>query len=229
MRFLTKFACSVAFLAATSAQAEVVNIGDTNVALTAINASATTDTAGMVIFDKLIAFSMAGLPTAGAPTPSVSGNVQTRVVDRNNSDTVAISFRLRDIVFENTVDSAITGISLTGYDGFFPADIQPITETTSDGDVVIDLLTEATSDGFEFSTIVGSGSENTFTAIMTSALTFSKLGSATIFANLDGQAVSTTVFGLAAPTTVVPLPASSVLLLAGLGGLAFARRRKAKA
>lgn len=163
-------------------------------------------------------------------------NMQNRVVRSDNLEPLIFAPRIRD-PFNNGFASCFEVIAFTlrGFAGATLTDVdfrtdglgdkRPRSESRSvDGD----LLTFRYDDPLINDAFDPPGVQDTsfFPAINTTATRFSLTGSMTIYgrdarADPDGPLTSKTIRGIAVPA-VVPLPASAVLLLAGIAGLGFA-------
>ena len=196
--------------------------------------AADNDQGGTVINDNLIPV------TFGGPLLIARYNVQNRVVRSTNLGSLIFSPRIRD-PFNNGFASRfeIVAFRLTGFADAMLTDVDFRTDglgdkgpssvsRSADGNV----LTFRYSDPLINDAFDPPGVRDTsyFPAIKTTATHFSLTGSMTILgrsagADPDDPLTSITVRGIAVPT-VIPLPASAVLLLAGIAGLGVVGRRK---
>lgn len=198
----------------------------------------------VVLNDNLLGFAIDPSPTT--PFTDVGGNLQNRVT-RLPSGFLNFAPRIRDTYNIDGGIFAIVGMQLTGYAGF---STELEYRTDADGDkgptsasrsADGDTITLRYSDPLRVDSIApGLQEESYFPSIVTDAQSFDYSGTATIFGfvlddddydpnlgvNQPGTLYSVTIDGVAAPTVAaVPLPSSVLLMLAGLGGLAVARRR----
>ncbi|KPP89428.1 MAG: PEPC-term domain secreted protein [Rhodobacteraceae bacterium HLUCCA08] len=197
-----------------------------------------------VINDSLLGFAIDPMPVT--PFTNVGGNLQNRVSERP-SGFLTFAPRIRDTYNIHGGVFAIVGMQLTGFAGFStdldyrtdgPGDKGPTSASRSaDGDTI----TLRYSDPLRVDSLLpGVQEDSLFPSIATDAEAFALTGTATIFGfvldeddfdpnlgvNQPGTLHSVTIDGVAAPIVApVPLPASALLLLAGLGGLIVARRR----
>lgn len=193
------------------------------------------DQAGPIINDNLI-------PAAfGAGFFQATYNLQNRVVLSNTLSTLIFSPRIRDPFNSGGFSTrfSIVAFSLTGFAGFNLLDVDFKTDGPGDkGPTSVsrsangDLLTFRYGDPLhnDFFNPPGIRDESLFPTIKTNATRFKNNGTMTLFgrrsdAEPDDPLLTLTIDGIAVPA-VVPLPASALLLLAGIVGLGIAGRHK---
>ncbi|MEP1698792.1 MAG: VPLPA-CTERM sorting domain-containing protein [Paracoccaceae bacterium] len=224
-------------LAATLMPGEVVFLFGTT-------AVADPDLTGVELNDNILPFRID--PNPATPFTDIGGVVQNRVTRSDNTGNLIFAPRIRSTFNTEVSRFVITSFSLTGYSGF-ATDVEYRDDGAGQEGIEFGRRS-ASGDQLEFgfplglridSVTPGVQRESLFPAIKTDATNFALTGSMTIFGYLrrfditgeplpvmDEDRASVTITGLAVPiTTPVPLPASALLLLAGLAGLGAMRRR----
>ncbi len=199
--------------------------GDT-AALSGTTVAANPDLRGTVIRDVLIPFQIFD----NLSNLIVSGNIQDRVVRSTNTGELIFAPRLRD--FDTSLpDAWVSGISVTGYDGF-ATDIDFRTDGMGNvGPNHVDRsagVGDSLFFGYDPNIITPNfGDEGYFLSTFTDATAFDLTGSITIFAQNDfGADVFSAILPETAAPSAVPIPAAVWLLGSGLIGLmGFARRK----
>lgn len=189
--------------------------------------------------DNLIPFQLD--PTPAIPLNNVGGMVQNRVT-RTQNGTLNFAPRIRDTFNIDGGTFVISAFRLRGF-GTFDLDVDFRTDglgdkgfTSVSRSVAGDLLTFRYGDPLFVDSIIPPGrqQESLFPSIVSNAKTFKTTGSMTILgyiaplgtnaADPFASLMSVTIGGLAVPA--VPIPASGLLLLAGLGGFGAMRLRR---
>lgn len=220
------FTAAIFALSTATAQATVVDDGDTLISLTPVTDAAAAGLGGSIVFDTLSAFTLD--PGNGS---TLSGNVQSRVIEQNGTGNYIFAYRIRDLMFTGTAagnDNSIQFFGANGFAGFLPVDVFTIANTQSSGDTPIDAIFEVTSDSLNFTTFLTTPNGSTFLHIVTTATHFTTGNNAVIGGNPGGDYAQVTLSNIAAPALApIPLPAGGLLLLAGLGGFVVLRRKSA--
>jgi hypothetical protein len=210
----------------------------------------------LIVNDELIGFRMD--PTPATPLTDVGGQLQNRVTRRSGGG-LNFMPRIRDTFNIDGGFFAITGMRLTGFgmaniDADFRTDGSGDKGPTSysrsvDGDIITMRYTNlppATTGGLVVGALFGDPQEESlFHSLVSDATEFALTGTATIFgyqinadeyrasgrAFADGELISVTVDGVAVPVAApaVPLPASVLMLGAGVAGFGLMRRKGRKA
>ena len=197
----------------------------------------------LVLNDNLIQFRLD--PTPETPLTDMGGQVQNRVTEISPT-TLRFAPRLRDTFNIEGGTYGIIGFQLTGF-GDFDLDVDYRTDGLGDKGITSvsrsvsgDILTFRYDDPLLVDAVnpPGRQEESFFPSIVAEASDYALTGSMTIFAQLFeapigvppdaiGDAFTVTIEGIAVPVPpAIPLPASGVLLLAGLAGLRMMRRAK---
>lgn len=201
---------------------------------TGTTSAADPDLAGTVINDDLIDVNL------GSGFFIASYNVQNRVVRSTNLGSLIFAPRIRDplnLGFSERFE--IVAFRLTGFAGATLTDVDFRTDGLGDkGPSSVsrsndgDLLTFRYEDPLQNDSFDPPGVRDTsyFPSIKTTATKFRKIGTMTILgrraeADPNDPLTSVTIRGIAVPA-VIPLPASALLLLAGIAGLGFVGSRK---
>lgn len=188
-----------------------------------------------IVNDDLIGFQLDSTPStllAGA-----GGNLQNRVM-KPGSGLLIFAPRIRDTFNDESVIVSITEIVISGFAGF-DTDVEYRTDglgnvgpneasRSADGNDITLSYGVPIVIGFD----VGQPQQTSFfPSIATNATEYALIGTATISGYVSdingvqtGAFLSTTIDGVAVPVSPVPLPASALLLFAGLAGLGALRR-----
>ena len=157
----------------------------------------------------------------------MSGNVQARVVESNNTGELIFAPRIRDVIslFSSLEFSVITGLEYSGF-GNVTTDVDFRVDGLGDeGATSVARSVDGDTLSFAFDSYIDLNEESLFLSILTDATEYDNTGSITIFGQdtLGGTTVSVTLNNMPAP---VPVPASAWLFASGLAATAWQRRRK---
>jgi hypothetical protein len=201
-------------ITALSAQAVTFNSGD-NLALSGTTSATEPQLAGLVLVDDLIPFSFS------TPTGLISGTVQQRVIRSFLDNTIDFSWRILN-------DSTSEAIGSLRVGDFVSPEINANYRTDGLGTLGPDrghLFSTGQDFNFLFSNGLAGGQGSNFFFFDTTATSYAK----TAFFDLTGTGAGNNIsIPFAAYAPAVPEPEPYAMMLAGLGLIGFAQRKKTK-